>query len=323
MEERPSKESPLEISSTSRRDFLKKSAIAGAVVWSAPAISTLPSGRAWADHYNGDHDGDGTITCDCFGEEAWALQVRVLDDLLTVGPLSLGGGGKSPVSIGGSGGGNDPIFQRYGLPGPAGSLGCENGTITIALGGIIIEANLLCAETSNCFARSTVADIKIAGLGGLIQSSGEPVDVLEVSVLTAAVKGSGCDPLATSHVAGVRLHKRDKTVSDLIAATDPNFNLQVLGLVEVILNEQLTGCDDDSDHQFTEVNALHVKIPVEDDPNRVGGIIDIIAGHAKVISCECSCNGNNDNDDNGNNDNDKKRKRNDNDGPLGGILNIG
>lgn len=38
---------------SSRREFLKKSAAAGAAAWSAPAILSLPAGRAWAQQYGG------------------------------------------------------------------------------------------------------------------------------------------------------------------------------------------------------------------------------------------------------------------------------
>ena len=34
-----------------RRDFLKKSLATGAVLWAAPAVSSLPGGRAWAQTY--------------------------------------------------------------------------------------------------------------------------------------------------------------------------------------------------------------------------------------------------------------------------------
>lgn len=36
---------------TGRREFLKKSLVTGAVLWSAPAVTTLPGGKAWAQTY--------------------------------------------------------------------------------------------------------------------------------------------------------------------------------------------------------------------------------------------------------------------------------
>jgi hypothetical protein len=35
----------------SRREFLKKSAVAGGLAWSMPAVASLPGGRAWAQTY--------------------------------------------------------------------------------------------------------------------------------------------------------------------------------------------------------------------------------------------------------------------------------
>ena len=51
----------------SRRDFLKKSLVAGAVVWGAPAVTSLPGGRAWAQTYG---------QCLCNGD-AYGLRVII------------------------------------------------------------------------------------------------------------------------------------------------------------------------------------------------------------------------------------------------------
>ncbi|MGH2727438.1 MAG: twin-arginine translocation signal domain-containing protein [Actinomycetota bacterium] len=42
---------------SSRRDFLKKSLVGGAVLWSAPVVTSLPGGKAWAQTY-------GVCNCD-------------------------------------------------------------------------------------------------------------------------------------------------------------------------------------------------------------------------------------------------------------------
>lgn len=42
-----------------RRDFLKKSLAAGAIVWTAPVVTSLPGGRAWAQTYH---------VCDCLAD---------------------------------------------------------------------------------------------------------------------------------------------------------------------------------------------------------------------------------------------------------------
>jgi len=56
----------LEVSGHSRRDFLKKSAAAGAVAWAAPSILSLPGARAWAAQYG----------CPCNGN-AYGLKVVI------------------------------------------------------------------------------------------------------------------------------------------------------------------------------------------------------------------------------------------------------
>lgn len=51
-----------------RRDFLKKSAVAGAVVWTAPVVTSLPGGRAFAQTPGSQCPTPaGTCTSDAFG----------------------------------------------------------------------------------------------------------------------------------------------------------------------------------------------------------------------------------------------------------------
>ncbi len=64
---------------SSRRDFLKRSAVTGAVVWSAPAISTLSS-KAWAQTY------DGVCECDEGAYALFATADGIIDG--TVGPIA-------------------------------------------------------------------------------------------------------------------------------------------------------------------------------------------------------------------------------------------
>jgi hypothetical protein len=52
---------------TDRRDFLKKSIIAGTAVWTTPVVTTLPSGRAWAQEYS---------VCNC-NADAFGLFVSI------------------------------------------------------------------------------------------------------------------------------------------------------------------------------------------------------------------------------------------------------
>lgn len=56
---------------TGRRDFLKKSLAAGAIVWGAPVVTSLPGGRAWAQTYPCPNPA-GPCVADAFG-----LQITV------------------------------------------------------------------------------------------------------------------------------------------------------------------------------------------------------------------------------------------------------
>lgn len=61
-------------SSSSRRDFMKKGAIAGALAWAAPSIASLPGSRVLAGH---------TTPCPCTDCRASACSVLALGDCLT------------------------------------------------------------------------------------------------------------------------------------------------------------------------------------------------------------------------------------------------
>jgi hypothetical protein len=52
---------------TDRRDFLKKTLVAGTAIWTAPVVTTLPGGRAWAQTY-------GVCNCDA---DAFGLLVSI------------------------------------------------------------------------------------------------------------------------------------------------------------------------------------------------------------------------------------------------------
>jgi len=83
-----------------RRDFLKKSLVAGAVLWAAPAVTTLPGGRSWAQTYG--------AQCTCNGS-AYALSVSLLGgpptifgqdgSVATVGPIPVPGGGNITATL--------------------------------------------------------------------------------------------------------------------------------------------------------------------------------------------------------------------------------
>lgn len=74
-----------------RRDVLKRGAAAGAVVWSAPAVLSLPVGRAWAQQYGG---------CPC---TAGAFGLRVIIPALSIDETFGLGGCEAAVAEGAPG----------------------------------------------------------------------------------------------------------------------------------------------------------------------------------------------------------------------------
>ncbi len=151
---------------SSRRDFLKKSAVTGAVVWSAPAISTLSS-RAWADE-NGYEE-----PCEC-DEAAYALFVEA-DGIII-------------------------IPERY-EPSIVTQEGESDFVAGVDLG--LVEATLLNAGIpDNCHAHADVASVKVdLGVLGILGLDG----VIEATVLTADAFGDGCEArssIATLTVGG-------------------------------------------------------------------------------------------------------------------------
>lgn len=128
-----------------RRDFLKRSALTGAVAWSAPTVLSLPGGAAWAQTY-------------CCSAEADGLIVRVPDngDIVNV---DLPGGPNEYVLDTGEGG-------------------------IVLLGGIEIRVQVITARTDEpqggpCTAVAEIANLSISGdpLGNL--------DPIQLRVLTA------------------------------------------------------------------------------------------------------------------------------------------
>lgn len=163
-----------EVHSSSRRDFLKKSAAAGAVAWSAPAISTLSS-KAWADVYKPPKPDK----CVC-KEEAFALAAKA-DGIIdgTVGPIS--------------------------------KVGDNGGTESVAdvslLDGLV-TATLLEAETRECFARATVLNLAIDL--DVLDIKLLDISTIEVEVLTAEANGETCE--GKSKVVNLRIDGDELTV---------------------------------------------------------------------------------------------------------------
>ncbi|MGH2705953.1 MAG: choice-of-anchor P family protein [Actinomycetota bacterium] len=130
----------------SRREFLKKSAVAGAVTWAAPAITTLSGGRAWAQQY--------PTPCECTAH-AYGLFLRIpdLNIATTVDCLS-------QINIV-----NDP-------PGPT----------NVRVTGVLVCGTS--TENGTCTAQATVTSLDVRVTVGLVALPRIRADVLtsEVSV---------------------------------------------------------------------------------------------------------------------------------------------
>lgn len=267
MEQRPLEESGL-VEPTSRREFLKKSAVAGAVVWSAPAIATLPGGGAWAQTY-----GNG---CDC-EENAFALFLEA-SGIINIAPTTV------PADV--------------------------PGELLFVSVGNLVQARVLPADTENCFARASVADVTvnlgaILDVGGLL-SLNLDLPTIFATVLESRAEANGGCPTASSSVVRVALNGDDA----LIVGLNADINLDVLGAVAVslVVNEvELEDCNDGQTRAFA--NALHLVLDIDlggvvdgllGNGGLLGGLINIdlgsltqhielIVSHAEVTGCNCPC----------------------------------
>lgn len=189
---------------SSRRDFLKKSAVTGAVVWSAPAISTLSS-RAWAETYNGPGNGD----CEC-DESAYAL-FATADGIIvgTVGPIAESGNAPDSASVA--------------------DLSALNG---------LVSARLLASRTEECRAHAEVAFVKIDLT--VLDLALLDIAAIEAEVLNADANGETCT--GDSDILVVRTIKTDGTVNEVAIGADPNsevvLDLGALGSITLVANEQ-------------------------------------------------------------------------------------
>lgn len=149
-----------------RRDFLKKSLVTGAVIWGAPAVTSLPGGRAWAQTYG---------QCTCNGS-AYGLRIIVPNlgydqtfgedgSVVDVDEIPIGGSvsgtvitGNDSSSVDGSCGGNASIA----------TLGVFGGP------GFTVEAELISSQASaTCDGCGTSGSSNIA----LLEVNGVPIAV--------------------------------------------------------------------------------------------------------------------------------------------------
>jgi hypothetical protein len=177
---------------TNRRDFLKKSLAAGAVVWSAPVVTSLPGGRAWAAQYR-----DCTCTGDAFG-------LRVKIPLLSIDQTFGVDGCVANVSVGNAtvaavtasavcasdassvNGGCSGLAQIASLDVRAGSAALP--TLTVSATILEATASSLCEPPCSTTGNSTIARLTIGGTlvpGGLqvIATSGCNNDILNLGLI--------------------------------------------------------------------------------------------------------------------------------------------
>ncbi|MGH2794023.1 MAG: hypothetical protein ACRDKG_06930 [Actinomycetota bacterium] len=114
----------LEKVDSGRRDFLKKSIVAGAVVWGAPAVTSLPGGRAWGQTY---------AACMCNGD---AFGLRVIIPIL----------------------GLDQTFGVDGSLVNTGTLGVPN-TVTVA--ATLVTGTDGSSVDGTCFGRASIATLDV------------------------------------------------------------------------------------------------------------------------------------------------------------------
>jgi len=148
----------LEHTGSSRRDFLKKSAVVGAAAWSVPAIVSLPGGRAWAAQYP---------VCNC-DADAFALSVSIL--------------GATPLVFG----------QPPGCVLPLGPISAANVTVTAE----VLCGNVSSSVDGSCSADSGVVQtltIVVADTNPLLP----PLLTVDAKVLNSQVSAS-CNPCATT-----------------------------------------------------------------------------------------------------------------------------
>ena len=198
------RESVRETVDTGRRDFLKKSIAAGAVVWSAPVVTSLPGGKAWAAPYPCPNPAGP-----CTGT-AYGLRIQVAS--LVVGPIP-SAPGPSPTCL-----------------------------INPAVPPIINLAATVCgdADTTACRFDGYIEnlDLDIASALGL------PLLSVQASVLRATASVSGdcppCSAFGSSIIAGLVVNGGAINVTSPCNTTIPVLN-PPLNLANVFLNEQT--CD--------------------------------------------------------------------------------
>lgn len=204
---------------TGRRDFLKRSAAVGALAWSAPAITSLAAGRAWAQTY----------PCDCRSAST-GLIVRVPDL------------GTNMVIDNGV---VDPCMNEF-----------HSGLLTVALGQTLqVDATTVCADDTRDATAGTcqgTASIQTLDINGTLLGELAPI---RATALTT-VGNASCNPtsaettLASLSVAGNAVPIPNPCNFDVLLS----LGLGALG--QLVIGRQVCGANNTLTAQAMYVNLL-------------------------------------------------------------------
>ncbi|MGH2691705.1 MAG: choice-of-anchor P family protein, partial [Actinomycetota bacterium] len=153
---------------TSRREFIKRSLVAGAAVWSTPSILTLSGARTWANSYPG-----ACCNADAFG-------LRVIIPALGIDQTFGVGGCVADVSVGAAGTATVEAAVVCGdAPTPAGGP-CEASasiatldvvvgptllpTLTVSATVLTSEASAACPPGCDTMGSSSIATLSVNGI---------------------------------------------------------------------------------------------------------------------------------------------------------------
>ena len=189
----------LEKVDSGRRDFLKKSIVAGAVVWGAPAVTSLPGGRAWAQTY-GCPDPAGPCVTNAYG-----LQITVP----AIGTLTFPGApGPSPTCV-----------------------------INPTVPGIINLAATICGDVGDCTASGYIENLDLDILGALgIPILSLQATVLRATATTTGDCVGQCATAGSSVIAGLVINGGAINVTSPCNTVIPV--VPALPIASLALNEQ-------------------------------------------------------------------------------------
>jgi hypothetical protein len=235
-----------------RRNFLKRSAYTSALVWTAPVVTTLPSGAAWADQYQ------PTGVCQM---QATGLYVLLGNDLVFRGGYATDPteGERCSVRVGQTRD-HDPNTYE-----------CDT-----KLGRMRLAAEVICGQVfgpndfgsgGQCRAAAHVASLQLLFRDPNEYDDDRPrrgltsgVRHLRFELLQSDTRGSTDATVPTSgttNLASVTT-QRGLNAQTLFLAADCNFNVSVWDVVKITANEQFC-----SDGCLT-VRALRIDVPAKD-----------------------------------------------------------